>query len=191
MRSIGVICVALGILLLMFSSFPILLAENSTQLLFGLGCMGFVALPLLLTGILLTRRAAKQSGSEGEAAASSASLQRAGPVLQFLGGDPPEKADPEGTPMERLRAFDLNTLTVAGWLLVLASGGFVFGEVVLFRWLFPRAAEEMGPAAGFLFFGEVLLGFVFFALGRAVLKALGLPVSEKPKDPSEGENPSE
>src|SRR5215212_5720762 len=84
MRTFGVVCVALGILLLVFSWAPIIGAENPTQLALGLGCAGFVALPLLILGIVLTRRTAAKAGREGEARDSDAALQRASKVLEFL-----------------------------------------------------------------------------------------------------------
>jgi hypothetical protein len=180
MRSLGIICVASGVTILVFSGFPIVLAENATQLVLGLGCAGFVALPLIGTGVVLTHRAAAQSGPEGEAAASAAFLQKAIAVLNVLskGHAHVGKADPHGTPMERLRAFELNSLTVAGWLLVVASAGFLLGEVLLFYRLIWRDPQgDLGPVGVLVLLCGLVLVIAFFCVGRLLLRAFGVPIS--------------
>jgi membrane protein implicated in regulation of membrane protease activity len=190
MRVLGVLCVAFGIVAAIFSVFPIILGENSLQRSVGLGCAGFIALPLFLTGILLTRRAAAKSGPEAEAAASEELQRKAVAVLNVFsrGRTRVGKVDPHGTFMERLRAFDLNSLTLAGWLLVVASGGFLAGEVPLFQMLFLRDRhDDPGPLGGVLFLGGFLLAIVFFCVGRLFLSALGVPISrsvDQAPDPS-------
>jgi hypothetical protein len=178
-RTAGVIGVALGIVLLVTSALLLVLAETLVQLVVSLGCAGFVALPLVLAGIVLTRRAAARSGPDGEAESSAASLRRATKVLETLGGGPVGKADPDGSAMERFRAFDLNTLTAAGWLLVLATGGFLFTEAVLFHRLVLRDRQgDVGPVAGLAFLGGFLLAAAFFYAGWRLLKALGVPLTK-------------
>ena len=180
MRTAGVIFVALGIMFLIISFFPIVLAENSTQLFLGIGCVAFIALPLIFIGSYLTRRAAAKSGPEGEAAASAALTQIAGSVLGFLSAGRTQvgTADPHGFPMDRFRAFDLNSITRLGWLLVIASFGFLLGEVLLFhRLVLKDRKDDLGPVGGFLFFGGLLLSIAFFCVGKWLMNAFGVPFS--------------
>jgi hypothetical protein len=147
MRTCGVICFGLGCVLLVMSLFPLFLAENYAQFFLGLGCAGFLALPLLIAGMIYTRRFAAEVGPDGEAKASAAFLQTATFVYQCVGGGEVQAPDPHGDWMDRIRSFDLNTVTFAGWLLVLATGGFLVGEeILLYRLLFhdepPPSREE-------------------------------------------------
>jgi hypothetical protein len=181
MRTLGVICVALGLFMLLMSFFPIIFAESSSELFMGLGCAAFLALPLFLTGIVLTRRFAAHSGPETEAKASADLTRKATDVLNYLSLHEHHvgKIDPHGTLMERLRAFDVNSLTVAGWLLVFASGGFLLGEVLLFKWLILQDRQkDLGPVGGFWFLGEILLVIAFFYTGRLLLGVFGVPISK-------------
>lgn len=52
MRGVGVVLVALGIVMMVFALFPLL----DGQVLLSLGCLGFVAVPMFVTGILIIRR---------------------------------------------------------------------------------------------------------------------------------------
>jgi hypothetical protein len=176
MRQIGVICVALSIVLLIISFFPIIFAENTAQLLLGFGCMGLVAIPLFCIGIFLTRRVAAKAGPEGEAEASAAFLRKSTALLRLFGGAARVgRAGPDGNSIEGFGAFDLNSITVAGWLLVLATAGFILGEILLFRRLVPQAGQGH---EGLWFLGGLLLAVVFFSLGRLLLKAFGVPFSK-------------
>jgi hypothetical protein len=196
LRTTGVVCVALGMLLLVMSALPMVLAEDRVQFFFGLGVAVLLALPLILLGVFLTRRAAAQAGPDGEAAASAALLQRTSRLLEglqddnvvYLGERPSSlgKVDPHGSFMERTRAFDLNTVTAAGWLLVLTTAGFMVGAMIIAGKLLP---PNMGPLGAVLLFPGIALAVGLFYLGQLLLKAVGIPVvrNDNPPDPPEPE----
>ena len=173
MRSTGVVCVALGVILLVFSGFPIVLGDTALQVRVGVGCAAFLAVPLVAVGIGLTRRAAARSGEAGEAEVSAAFARRASRVLEAMGGPPAGAPDPDGNPL------DLNRVAVAGWLLALASYAFLLGEILLFR----RLAGQ-GKPVGWAFVVAPLLAIGFFLVGRLFLKMWGVPLSKASGTPS-------
>jgi hypothetical protein len=156
------------------------MGENSTERFAGLGCVGFVALPLILVGVILTRRAAARTGPEGEAAASATFLQRASKVLELLGGDTVSNPNPDGDRFDRFRAFDLNALTAAGWLLAMGAVCCLIGGSILLLWLIQRNREaEIGPAGAAVVLGGLLLAVAFFAGGRLLLGVFGIPTTRR------------
>jgi amino acid transporter len=183
MRTVGVVCLALGTISLVMSAFPISMAENSTQLYFGLGCAGFVGFPLCVLGIFITRREARKLGPEGEAEASAKMLERSQRVASALsrGGQRMFPVNPRGNALDRLQAFDLNSLTVAGWLLILASIGIVIGTVVLIlKVVLADMKEDLGPLNALFFFGGIILFGLSFFIGRLILGAYGVAVTADP-----------
>jgi hypothetical protein len=204
MRTFGVVSLALGIVLLIFSSFPIILGDNVLQLALGLGCAGLLAIPMIVTGILLTRRAARHAGPDGEARTSEASLRWTEMIFVFLGGSPVGKTDPKGSPRERMKVFDINRVTLAGWSLLLATPVFLLGESVFCRLILsasggnvgtletrptslPDAPSnhpiDLGLVGVLLLFGSILFAVGFFLVGRLVLKALGIAMVDPVNSP--------
>ena len=175
MRLCGIVCLAMGLVLLPMGAMPIFLAENSLQVYLGLGCLGFLALPLIVTGVLLTLAAARRLGPDGEAKAAEQFLRGSSNVLGALGGDP---VDVEKMLADPVRGFDLNRVTAAGWLLVLAAGGAAIGGTVLSLWLLQRnVSGDLGPGGAIAVVGGLLLAAVVFFGGRRALTALGIPVA--------------
>lgn len=192
MRAVGVICVGLGFVVLM-SAIPIVLSAGEwVHLSLGPGCAAALGLPLLVVGILLTRHAAMRAGPAGEEAASAELLRKSTILYGFFGGDHRTMLVPyeRKTAMDRLRAFDLNTLTASGWLLILASGMFPIGMTLLFlRLMFPDANEDAGPFVVLALFAGGLLAVAFFYVGRKLLANLGLPISEPVAPPRRSREP--
>lgn len=84
MRTSGVVCLALGIVMLIFSAFPFLLAENALQRNLGLGCAVILALPLIVVGTILVRHAEKALEAAPTVEASEALLNQASRAHQVL-----------------------------------------------------------------------------------------------------------
>jgi hypothetical protein len=175
MRSGGIICLALGILLMVISAFPIIYAEGPEHVFLGLGCAALLAVPLILLGIFFTRRAADRAGRQGEAEASDAFLEKAAAVLALMQFGHVKKPNPRGGFFERLQAVDLNRLTLAGWLLTLTTlilliGGALLMSLLQLGTIDPAARGAVGIIGG------VLLAACFALVGYILLRLLGVPV---------------
>lgn len=121
MRNVGVVLVALGIVTMLFAMFPLL--DNQVRL--SLGCLVFVAIPMFVTGILIVRR------YEDRRQAAEVPVDP-----DDTGGDEPRggaATDPDepATLPDAISGFDLNRLNWRGWVLLLATGAFVMGQVPL------------------------------------------------------------
>src|SRR5262245_21156736 len=186
MRSTAVVCVALGGMLMLFSFVPIVMAENALQRWIGLGFAGLIALPLLTTGLVLTRRFAAKHGPEAEAAASEEFFRRGRHVLAILtaGHIHFGKVDADGRAGERLRAFDIDSLTAAGWTLVIAACGFFLAEVLVFRALTSHIQGDIGPLGAIAALAMAALAALFFVIGKKTMSACGIAFTNEKKGPN-------
>jgi len=157
-RGLGVWLVGLGITLLVMCVFPIAAAETPRALVGWLACAGLVPGSLIVLGIILVRRAEDRARTADT------------PQDESLVAPVPE---PAGI-LDRVRAFDLNRLNWAGWLLLLATFGFVLAEVAVLVWMWPDGGDRRLPklvATVMLF-----LAVGFFVASRWVLARLGVSI---------------
>ena len=155
-------------------------AENDQQFLLGIVIGVVIILPLIATGLIFVARYAAKAGKEAEAEASTELLEQASTIFKVLtrGKGQVGKADPHGDLMERLAAFDLNTITMAGWLLLIATVAFIIAEIFFFSWLINNFMKDIGPLGAILFFVGFAIAIIFFCLGRLLFYLCGIPFSD-------------
>ena len=78
---------------------------------------------------------------------------------------------------DRKAMIKLSDLTLAGWLLTLATIGVVVGLLVAFGGMWNELLPDGQYPAILLALPGLLAGVVFFVVGALVLKAVGLPVT--------------
>jgi hypothetical protein len=102
------VLLGLGITLLI----PAGCAKDVDEVIGFLVCTAAIPVPMIVAGIVLIRRAEDGFATEADADTTPAPLAE-------------EPADPVGGTLARVGAFNLNRLNWVGWLLLLATFGFV------------------------------------------------------------------
>lgn len=85
----------------------------------------------------------------------------------------------------------LSDLTLAGWLLTLATIAVVAGLLVAFGGMWNELLPEGQYSVFLLALPGLLAGIVFFIIGAVILKAVGLPVTKRPSPPAAEETKKE
>src|SRR5262245_29928949 len=120
-RVFGIFLLGLGITLLIPSGFALAHSTSFGQVIGWLICTGIIQVPMIVGGIAIIRRV--------EDAPASGIVGRGNePVADRPSSVIPEAGDPVGRALAQVRGFELNRLNWVGWLLLLATFGFVIAE---------------------------------------------------------------
>jgi hypothetical protein len=159
MRIVGMCLLGFGILLIVPSGLALTAAESLGEAAGWLACAALVPGSMIVGGIVLIRRAEDRE-----------------PVT--VRGEMARSPGPRGVvndTMGRVMAFDLNRLNAGGWLLLLATFGFVIAEASI---LVPLVGDRMGdrglPKA--IALPALLLAVGFFFGMRWVLGLFGVSI---------------
>jgi hypothetical protein len=163
LRVLGMISLSFGVLMLIMCA-PVLIqaaqARSLAGIIMALVCTGVVPSVMVVIGIAIIRRAEDKTVHQ---------IERARPM-----------ADTSQDLVQGIFAhagrLDLNRLNWIGWLLLLATFGFVVAEVVIVTLLMGERAWDGPLDRRLLGLGGVLLSIGFFAGIRWLLRALGVSI---------------
>jgi hypothetical protein len=127
-------------------------------------CLGLVSVLLVAGGIAIIRRAEDGAGKEEGAEWSDPGPTARGPW------------DLVGRVRAGMRGMDLNRLNWVGWLLLLATIGFMLGEAAVLARLLGDPAWGGRVVRRLTGLGMLLLGARFFAGLRWLLRLLGVSI---------------
>ena len=115
MRVVGMFLLGLGITLLIPGGIAVGCAESPGQVVGFLVCTGLIPVPMIVAGIAIIRRLERSPARHTDAPEPAAAVT----------------GDPVSRTLQRARRFDLNRLNWVGWLVFLATFGFVIAEAVV------------------------------------------------------------
>jgi hypothetical protein len=161
-RVVGMVLLGLGITLLILCGIALVNAKGLPMVVGFLVCTGVVPVPMIVGGIAIIR-------SIEDRAAQRLDELEAEPVEEVAG-------NPVSRTLTRARRFDLNRLNWVGWLLLLATFGFVLAEAAVFALTLGDGAWGGRVGTRLLGLGMVLLAIGFFAGLRGLLRVLGVSI---------------
>jgi nitrate/nitrite transporter NarK len=161
MRFAGMFLVGFGITLLIPSGIALGYAHGLAQVIGFLVCTALIPVPMIISGIAIIR-SAENTGARR--------IKVPDRVVDV------DAADPVGGILARMRRFDLNRLNWVGWLLLLATFGFVIAEAAVLAMYFGDQFKERRIEARAIGLGALLLAIGFFAGVRWLLQALGVSI---------------
>jgi hypothetical protein len=162
MRLLGVFFLGLGITLLIPSGIALGYVRGLTELLVVLVCTIVVPVPLIIGGVAVIR------------AAEDSALPRTkvpeGGILHERAANPLDRV------FVRMRQYDLNRLNWIGWLLLLATFGFVIAEAAVLALCFGDKFKDELIVARLIGLAALLLAIGFFVGVRWLLRLMGVSI---------------
>jgi hypothetical protein len=152
----------LGITLLIPCGIAIGCAEGPGQVVGFLVCTALVPVPMIVGGIAIIRAVEDKAGQRPQG-------PEPGPVAEVAG-------DPVGRTLARVRGFELNRLNWVGWLLLLATFGFVIAEAAVLVLALGGDLGGGGVVSRLIGLGGLLLAVGFFLGLRWLLRLLGVSI---------------
>ena len=165
MRVIGVLLLGLGITLLIMSAVALVAIGHEGDLAAAVGCLvcaGLVPVPMIIGGIAIIRRVEDDTMHQSEELTPAPAAE--------------EPENPFSRPLARMRTFELNRLNWIGWLLLLATFGFVLGEAGVMVLVLEDGAFEGRVGRRLIGLGMLFLAVGFFTGLRWLLRVLGVSI---------------
>ena len=170
MRVVGMVLLCLGITLLFPSGIALIHAEGLGQVIGFLICTALVPVPMIVSGIAIIRRAEDPYAQGlGEGAGDAATALPSEP-------EPRDTGNPLQDAQARLLRFDLTRLNWIGWLLLLATFGFVAGEAGILVLVVGPGGREGGRLPRVVGLPLLLLAIGFFVALKWLLGVFGLSI---------------